>query len=130
VNTAARPAATALLANDVAHLREVLYLELHARDLALQIQAKEYERRLESLNHENARILAAGEKSVTSEKFDGFAAAHADWKRVVERWMATSEGQAASALGREKNVRPTLIVVIGAATLLLSLVASVFAVLK
>jgi hypothetical protein len=39
--------------------------------VALKLQAKEYERRLTDLNHENARILAAQEKSVSVEKFDG-----------------------------------------------------------
>jgi len=36
----------------------------------LEKQAKEYERRLESLNHENARVSAAADKSVPRELFD------------------------------------------------------------
>jgi chromosome segregation ATPase len=39
--------------------------------VALKLQAKEYKRRLDELNNENARILAAQEKSVSVEKFDG-----------------------------------------------------------
>lgn len=42
-----------------------------AIDKATILQAREYERRLEALNHENARILQAQEKSVSVEKFDG-----------------------------------------------------------
>lgn len=45
--------------------------KFEVRDITLEKQAKEYERRLEGLNHENARILAAQDKSVSAEKFDG-----------------------------------------------------------
>ena len=43
-----------------AHIREIIDIELKHRDRALENQAREYERRLEILNHENQRILAAG----------------------------------------------------------------------
>lgn len=45
--------------------------KIKTRDKDLKKQAKEYERRLGDLNHENARILAAQDKSVSVEKFDG-----------------------------------------------------------
>lgn len=45
--------------------------KIKTRDKDLLKQAKEYERRLGELNHENARILAAQEKSVSIDKFDG-----------------------------------------------------------
>ena len=35
------------------------------------LQAREYERRLNDLNHENARVLAQQDKSVSVEKFEG-----------------------------------------------------------
>ena len=37
---------------------------------ALVLQAKEYERRLDALNHEYERILAAEARSVSSERYD------------------------------------------------------------
>lgn len=40
-------------------------------DKARQLQAKEYERRLEALNHEADRIKASQEKSISVEKFEG-----------------------------------------------------------
>jgi hypothetical protein len=41
---------------------------------ALVLQAREYERRLEALNGENARILRVQSSSVTAEKFDDYKA--------------------------------------------------------
>ena len=40
---------------------------------ARKLQAKEYQRRLEALNHEAARIQASQDKSISVERFDGFA---------------------------------------------------------
>ena len=40
------------------------------RDKALELQAEEYERRLDALNHENARILARNADFPNIEKFD------------------------------------------------------------
>lgn len=45
--------------------------KIKSRDKELGKQAKEYERRLGDLNHENARILAAQDKSVSVDKFEG-----------------------------------------------------------
>lgn len=45
--------------------------KIRSRDKELAKQAKEYERRLSDLNHENARILAAQDKSVSVDKFEG-----------------------------------------------------------
>lgn len=39
---------------------------------ALKLQAREYERRLEALNHEADRIKASQDKSISVERFDGF----------------------------------------------------------
>lgn len=40
--------------------------------VATKLQANEYERRLEDLNHEAARILAVADRTVSSEKFDDY----------------------------------------------------------
>ena len=39
--------------------------------IALKLQAKEYKRRLDELNHEKERIIEAQDKSVSLEKFEG-----------------------------------------------------------
>ena len=56
---------------------------------ALKLQAKEYERRLEALNHENARILSAQE---TYLRIDNFDAAHKELLLHVDT-MARELGQ-------------------------------------
>lgn len=38
---------------------------------ALKLQAREYERRLDGLNHEAQRVLESQQKSISVEKFDG-----------------------------------------------------------
>jgi len=64
--------------NNYDHLRELyderfesLRRELQLKDQALKLQALEYERRLDGLNHEAARILESQQKSISVEKFDG-----------------------------------------------------------
>jgi hypothetical protein len=44
--------------------------ELALKDGQLALQAKEYERRLQDLNHENERILIVLERSIPREVFD------------------------------------------------------------
>jgi hypothetical protein len=51
-------------------LRVEIKGETLLRDKALELQAKEYERRLDALNHENARILARNADFPNIEKFD------------------------------------------------------------
>lgn len=47
------------------------YDERHKTQIkALTLQAKEYERRLDALNHENARIIAIQAKSVSTEVYE------------------------------------------------------------
>lgn len=55
----------------------------------LIIQAKEYERRLEGLNHEAKRIDEAANKSVSREVFDTFLRGDSAWKAQSERDRAS-----------------------------------------
>lgn len=50
--------------------RRELDTELRLRDRAVDLQATEYERRLQGLNHENERISAVLANSVPREKYD------------------------------------------------------------
>lgn len=45
-----------VLSNEIKHLRELLTEQKKSTEKALELQAKEYERRLEILNHEAARL--------------------------------------------------------------------------
>jgi len=82
------------LHREIVALKESIHVEFAYRDKALQMQATEYERRLEILNHENQRILDAGALAVSNEKFDGFVKSFAQWKRSVDQDLSTDEGKA------------------------------------
>lgn len=58
------------LQEQVDGLKRELRIELDWRDRALALQAKEYERRLETLNNEAGRIAKNNEAKVSIEKFD------------------------------------------------------------
>ena len=60
------PLTRADLERELAHLHTLL----GERDKALLIQAREYERRLEALNHEADRIAEAARQSVPREKYE------------------------------------------------------------
>lgn len=47
-----------LLAERIEHLRETAQLRQTNSEMALELQAKEYDRRLESLNHEAERLVS------------------------------------------------------------------------
>ena len=52
---------------DIAHLRELVDVREKALNTALELQAREYERRLAELNHYHARAIDAANKSVLRE---------------------------------------------------------------
>ena len=67
-------------AEEIKHLRELyderfasIKKQLEMKDEALKIQATEYERRLDGLNHEAARILESQSKSISVDKHEGFS---------------------------------------------------------
>lgn len=62
-------------------LREFIELKFDLLDTALKLQAKEYERRLEELNHEAARLKSSQSISVSREFFD---AKHEDIQKQVD----------------------------------------------
>jgi hypothetical protein len=55
----------------IAGLKELWTAELKGRDIALALQAAEYERRLEALNHEHEKNQARNNEFVSDEKFEG-----------------------------------------------------------
>lgn len=57
--------------SDLEHFKELHAEKMAGMQKALELQAREYERRLEGLNHEAARILESQQKSISVEKFDG-----------------------------------------------------------
>ena len=55
---------------EIRHLRELVDTRETALKTALELQAREYERRLDGLNHAHTRALDAAQKSVSRELYD------------------------------------------------------------
>ena len=55
---------------EVNHLRELVDVKERALSAALALQAREYERRLNELNHAHARAVDVANKSVSREVYD------------------------------------------------------------
>lgn len=68
--------------------------EKHSASLyALELQAKEYERRLEVLNHAHSKHESLVATFTSVEKFTGHVASMEDWKEVVNQRMAELKGE-------------------------------------
>ena len=100
----------------ISTLREIIETRLDAADHALGLQAREVERRLDGLNHEQARLAADRAFFVPRETFEGFARETRGWRDRVEQYMA--EGQ-----GRNKGLSVAWAVLIGMVPTLLALAA-------
>ena len=74
-------------------LRALSFERSAAAKEALALQAKEYERRLDALNHEHERIAANQASSIPREVFDRVIGQHESRMADLERWRATSEGR-------------------------------------
>lgn len=59
-----------VLALEISHLREVLNMHIIAHDRALTLQAAEYERRLEELNHVYEKTIANWTHALPREIFE------------------------------------------------------------
>jgi hypothetical protein len=105
------------------HIREVLAIELRHRDLALEKQASEYERRLEILNGEAVRIASAAALSVSVDKFEGYIAQTNEWKEGFDRFRTGVE-KASEILAKEQaRLRALVLAWIAIATLVLAVVS-------
>lgn len=80
-------------------LRRVTRLQgrVQEADRALRLQRREYDRRLDELNNESARIKASQAVSVSREKFDAFAEAVNRFQQNVTVRMAAVAGGATAA---------------------------------
>ncbi len=65
---------------------------LCAQSKALSLQAREYERRLEQLNHEQARLAADRERFMPREIADQRQKDYEDWRASIDKTLATGAG--------------------------------------
>jgi hypothetical protein len=66
---------------------------IHSRDRELILQAKEYERRLETLNNDNERIQEILKQSIPREIFDRTLGALITRIEVLENYKTKQEGR-------------------------------------
>jgi hypothetical protein len=59
-----------MTADEYNRLREYIDIQLLSLDKARQLQAKEYERRMENLNHETEQLKAMQQKYIRRETYD------------------------------------------------------------
>jgi hypothetical protein len=69
-----------------------LEAQLQSSDRALEMQAREYERRLTELNHAHARALEAQAGTVPREVYDDYVKRTREWHREVDRRLDLSAG--------------------------------------
>ena len=77
----------------VAHQIDAVRGELTARDRALELQSTETHRRLDELNNEAGRILAASRLTVSSDTWEAFLHSDREWKRKVDQVLAQRSGR-------------------------------------
>lgn len=79
----------------IAHESQLRQTELTARDHALNIQAAEYERRLDMLNHAHARAMEERTHTVSRELFEEFRRGDfAILRKAVDDHLAERRGVA------------------------------------
>lgn len=106
------------------HIREIIQIELRHRDIALKNQAREYERRLQILNNENARILAAGQRAVSLEKYEAEQHALTEWRKSIDKFMVTTETRHDTIMKEQTKLRVVIIAWITVASFALALGAA------
>lgn len=93
---------TTTIEREIAHIKELHRLEMEGIRKALELQAEEYERRLEILNNEAGQLKAMQATYVPRENFEAFQKQfmgdiEANRKDLIElnKWKATIVGQIA-----------------------------------
>ena len=71
----------------------VLETNMNANAVQLKLQAAEYERRLDGLNGEQARLASARRDFVSVLAYDTFKETLEPWRDTVNRFMAANAGR-------------------------------------
>lgn len=90
----------------------VIEERMRGQDTALMLQADKYESRLQALNHQSERILAASSKSLDIETFNATMKGLQDWRDSVEKRLTTIEQRAGGASGFRDVAVSTLLTII------------------
>ena len=84
--------------------------EVVAMKEARELQAREYERRLDALNHENARVQSAQDTFLPREVYEATESANRKWRNeistvITELTTASNADKAAAQQAREAQTR-------------------------
>ncbi len=93
----------------IAGLKELFAEQLKGRDGALSLQAKEYERRLEDLNHEHTRDRERKADYVGLEKFDSFKAEFLQYKESNDKAVDAKAKSLADQVDQKATAAITLV---------------------
>jgi hypothetical protein len=90
-------------------LKELIAEQLKGRDSALSLQAKEYERRLEDLNHEHTRDRERKADYVGLEKFDSFKSEFLQYKESNDKAVDAKAKSLADQVDQKATAAITLV---------------------
>lgn len=104
--------------------RKILDQRIDFMNVALRLQAIEYERRLEGLNHEQARLASDRERFVAREVYETAESSLSVWRDGVNRAILLAAGRT-SGMGAIASGAALLIgVVVGIGGLVIALVGT------
>ena len=87
--------------SDEQHLREriaTLEAEVKGQDKALAIQSREYERRLQDLNHSHEQAVERYAQFLPREIYEGDGRELRAWRRIIDDERAMNTGQRSAYL--------------------------------
>lgn len=87
-----------------AALEKALELQAHMNEKALTLQAKEYERRLEELNHSHKNAMENWARTLPRELFEQFEKSTDEWKRSVDAALIITQGHPTELSEIDKRV--------------------------
>jgi hypothetical protein len=100
----------------------VLEERIRGIELATALQAKEYERRLQDLNHAHDKQVQDQQTYISEDKFNGYQSKIDGWRTTVDAFMAKNEGRS----GGMSSAQALLFQILALAIGLLGIAAAVF----
>jgi hypothetical protein len=94
------------------YFEHLLKVRANGIEKALKLQAKEYERRLNQLNHAHEQNIERNAEFVSEEKFVGFVREFREYKETTDKALQIAQGVTS-------GVNKTIAVIVGCFTFLL-----------
>jgi urease accessory protein UreF len=91
-------------------------------DTAVQLQAKEYERRLNDLNNEGSRLAQAVASNVSNDTWVGFLARFNEWQETVNKALTHGLSSESLQTGRRAGVSSAFAAIIAVVTIAMPII--------